>query len=55
MIHFHSSDERFCGTKEKFRQFALDENSVTCQECKDADCLELSQQGKEYLASEEQP
>lgn len=33
VVHFHSSDGRFCGSKEQMRQFAMDPQLVTCREC----------------------
>jgi hypothetical protein len=49
-IHFHSSDSRFCGSKELARQFSFDPNDVTCCECANQDTFVLSPQGLAYVA-----
>jgi hypothetical protein len=33
IVHFHSSDDRFCGANYP-RRFTLDLNEVTCEQCK---------------------
>jgi hypothetical protein len=48
-IHFHSSDDRFCGAVETQRRFTLDPNKVTCGDCKGRDTLTLSEDAKQYL------
>jgi hypothetical protein len=50
-VHFHSSDDRFCGSKQVARRFSLDENEVSCPHCKAKDGFVLSQEGREYLRS----
>jgi hypothetical protein len=50
-IHFHSSDDRFCGSAKIGRRFTLDENEVTCLDCKSNDRLILTEQGAELLKS----
>ena len=50
-IHFHHSDTRFCGTTERPREFCLDPNEVTCEECKRRDTFTLSASGRAYLKS----
>lgn len=42
IVHHHSSDPRFCGSPEPFRQFSFDESEVTCQLCRDAAALETT-------------
>ena len=51
MVHFHSSDDRFCGSRSQPREFSLDPNEVTCRACQDGDRLTLSPQGLEYVRS----
>lgn len=33
-IHFHNSDDRFCGSTQPGRQFAVDDCKVTCPKCR---------------------
>lgn len=33
-IHFHSSDDRFCGSTEQCRQFTVNDDDVTCPACR---------------------
>jgi hypothetical protein len=47
MIHFHSSDERFCNSKRKARQFSFDPNEVTCARCKERDSFVLSEEARQ--------
>lgn len=49
MIHFHGSDDRFCGSTHPIRRFTLDPNEVTCQACKDRDTFILSASGTASL------
>jgi Zn ribbon nucleic-acid-binding protein len=49
MIHFHSNDERFCGSTKQFRQFAFDPNEVTCPKCKAQDTFTLSAEAHVYV------
>ena len=49
-VHFHRSDDRFCGSSQKRRRFSFDENEINCQACKAKDCLQLTAQGVEYVA-----
>lgn len=49
-IHFHSSDDRFCGSKEVARQFTLEPNDVTCGACQAKDTFTLSPSGRACLA-----
>ena len=51
MIHFQTGDDRFCGTKQKYRQFTTEETDVTCPNCKANDTLEITKQGELYLNS----
>lgn len=48
-VHFHSGDDRFCGSQQQMRQFSFDENEVTCRDCKNNDMLWLTPQGEETL------
>jgi hypothetical protein len=50
-VHFHSSDDRFCGSTQPGRQFSLDQDAVTCPGCKGQDTLVLTPQGAAYVAS----
>lgn len=50
MIHFHSSDERFCGCEEKPRRFSPFDEDVDCPDCLENDTLELTEQGKQMVA-----
>lgn len=49
--HFHSSDDRFCGSRAIARRFTLDPNYVTCLRCKARDCFVISEAGEAYLAT----
>lgn len=51
VIHFHSGDDRFCGSTEQPRRFTLDPNEVTCRACMARDTFVLSPQGESYVAS----
>lgn len=51
MTHFHSSDERFCGSTAPARRFSLDPNEVSCGDCKNRDRFEISESGAAFLAS----
>lgn len=51
LIHFHSSDDRFCGSTKQGRRFTLDPNAVTCRKCAAQDTFVLSEQGWETLRS----
>ena len=48
-IHFHRTDDRFCGSVDQMRQFSTDPNTVTCQHCKDRDGFGLSGQARDFL------
>jgi hypothetical protein len=50
-VHFHSSDERFCGSTLPYRQFTLDPNDVTCAQCAAGDTFVLTEQGAAYVAT----
>lgn len=50
-IHFHSSDDRFCGSTEQARRFSFDPHKVTCARCQDRDCFVLSTEAAEYVRS----
>jgi hypothetical protein len=50
-VHFHSSDERFCGTRQQLRQFTFDPNAVSCPRCQERDRFELSEQAAAYVTS----
>lgn len=50
-VHFHQSDERFCGSTKSARLISFDENQVTCGKCKAKDCLTITAQGLETLRS----
>lgn len=54
-VHFHSSDDRFCGTDEMGRRFTLEPNDVTCELCMENDRLEITAQGLVTLARTDQP
>lgn len=49
-IHFHSSDDRFCGDQQSARRFSLDPNEVTCAACQRRDCFTLSKRATKYEA-----
>lgn len=49
LVHFHHSDDRFCGSTGKFRCFALDPNEVTCPRCMSRDTFVLSEGGQKFL------
>lgn len=49
-IHFHSADDRFCGTTAAPRRCTFDPNEVTCPQCMDRDCFEISPSGLALLA-----
>lgn len=49
-VHFHSSDERFCGARGT-RRFTLDPNAVTCGRCMARDRFVLSHEATEYVRS----
>jgi hypothetical protein len=51
LIHFHSADDRFCGSTQQCRRFSLDPNDVTCPACQGKDTLTLSTEGAAFLAS----
>lgn len=40
-IHFHSSDERFCGSKRLGRRFTLSAHEVTCPVCRAKDAAQM--------------
>lgn len=44
-IHFHSSDDRFCGSTIRPRQFTTDPNEVTCCACQARDTFTITEQG----------
>jgi hypothetical protein len=50
-IHFHNSDDRFCGSRSQSRQFSFEANKVTCQRCMSNDTLTLTEQAKSYVAT----
>jgi precorrin-4 methylase len=33
VVHFHSGDPRFCGSREQYRAFTLTDADVTCAAC----------------------
>lgn len=33
VVHFHSSEPAFCGSKQQHRQFTFDHKNVTCPAC----------------------
>lgn len=49
MIHFHSSDPRFCGATEKPRQFTVNADNVTCGACAQGIRTYITPQGEEAL------
>jgi hypothetical protein len=49
-VHFHHSDERFCGSKKQFRRFSLDPNEITCRKCASKDTFVLSDEASRYVA-----
>lgn len=49
MIHFHHSDDRFCGLTKQFREFAIDANEVTCPTCKAQDTFVLSAEALAFV------
>lgn len=51
IIHFHHSDDRFCGSQEQPRRFTLDPNEVTCPDCQAKDTFVLSPAGEAYVKS----
>jgi Zn finger protein HypA/HybF involved in hydrogenase expression len=50
-IHFHSSDDRFCGCREVGRQFSMEVNEITCDSCKAKDTFVLSPEAARYVAN----
>jgi hypothetical protein len=49
-IHFHHSDDRFCGSHQQMRRFATDPNKVTCADCMSRDTFVLSPAAAAYVA-----
>lgn len=49
-IHFHSSDDRFCGSTTQLRCFTFDPNEVTCRSCQGKDTFVLSPSGLALIA-----
>ena len=54
-IHFFNSDPRFCGSTQQARRVSVDPNEITCPNCMGQDTLELSEQGRAYLATLDSP
>lgn len=48
-IHFHSSDERFCGSRIKGRQFTFNTESVTCPVCRAKDAAEVMRKARKFF------
>lgn len=51
-IHFHSSDDRFCGSSAHGRGFTLDALEVTCRDCQGRDTFVLSDEAAAYVATQ---
>lgn len=45
MVHFHRSDDRFCGSEQQCRRFALNDAEVTCPACRHRTVAMVSCQG----------
>ena len=50
-IHFHSGDDRFCGSTASAREFSLDPNEITCPSCGNKDTFILSDEAREFVAA----
>jgi len=50
-VHFHSSDDRFCGSREAAREFSFDPNIVSCKRCQSRDTFVLSPEAAAFVAS----
>jgi len=48
-VHFHSGDDRFCGSRQIGREFTADENAVSCSACRGNDRLSITPYGLKML------
>jgi predicted nucleic acid-binding Zn ribbon protein len=49
LIHFISSDDRFCGSRQKCQQFTLNDDAVTCPKCNGKRRVYITEQGQRYV------
>lgn len=53
-IHFHSSDERFCGSRVQGRAFSAFANDVTCPICRANDAAKAYARMREWMNVKEE-
>lgn len=50
VVHFHHSDDRFCGSRAKGREFTFDVDRVSCPKCEGKIGLFITEQGQQAIA-----